>query len=126
MAENAFKLLGKFDRVAAVSLAQKERTSRRIWKYQHPARNDLRYQGDLISRFDATLAANIPGRPRLTPLLNETGMNSGGPILGRAETKFVRSIWVEMRTKVKRSTTPSRPLWATWAVQPSTSLAEHH
>jgi predicted nucleic acid-binding Zn-ribbon protein len=104
MAENAFQLVrGNFDRVAAVSLAQKEaHIPPDLEVIDTPRGTEFTFTNRVTLHFDdldAALPANNPWLPTpLTPRATaEAGMNSWlGPLLGAAPQKIVCEVhWVE-------------------------------
>lgn len=126
MAENAFQLVrGNFDRVAAVSLAQKEAhippdleviNTPRGTEFTFTNRVTLHFQ-DL----DAALPANHPWPGLPTPRAQaETGMNKWlGPLLGAAPANIVCAVhWVETPEEGAPEHDPHRVTLADLAVQP--------
>ena len=103
MAENAFQLVrGNFDRVAAVSLAQKEAyIPPELEVINTPRGTEFTFTNRVTLHFDdldAALPANYPWPARPTPRAKaETGMNQWlGRVLGAAPEQIVCEVhWVE-------------------------------
>ncbi|HKO95696.1 MAG TPA: hypothetical protein VJU86_01800 [Pyrinomonadaceae bacterium] len=103
MAENAFQLVrGNFDRVAAVSLAQKEaHIPPQLEVINTPRGTEFTFTNRVTLHFDnleAALPANYPWPGSPTPRSRaETGMNKWlGPLLGATPEKIVcEAFWVE-------------------------------
>jgi hypothetical protein len=127
MAENAFQLVrGNFDRVAAVSLAQKEaHIPPDLEVINTPRGSEFTFTNRVTLHFDdldAALPANNPWPPSpLTPRAKaEAGMNKWlAPLLGGAPEKIVcEAHWVETAEEGAEKHDPHRVTLADLAVQP--------
>lgn len=127
MAENAFQLVrGNFDRVAAVSLAQKEaHIPPELEVINTPRGTEFTFTNRVTLHFDdldPALPANNPWPASpLTPRAKaETGMNNWlGPLLGAAPEKIVCEVyWVETAEEGAEKHDRHRVTLADLAVQP--------
>jgi hypothetical protein len=126
MAENAFQLVrGNFDRVAAVSLAQKEaHIPPELEVINTPRGTEFTFTNRVTLHFDdldATLPASYPWPGLPTPRAKaETGMNQWlGQLLGAAPEKIVCEVhWVETADEGAEQHDSHRVTLADLAVQP--------
>jgi predicted nucleic acid-binding Zn-ribbon protein len=126
MAENAFQLVrGNFDRVAAVSLAQKEaHIPPDLEVINTPRGTEFTFTNRVTLHFDdldAAPPANYPWPATPTPRARaETGMNKWlGPLLGAAPEKIVCEVhWVETADDGAEKHDQRRVTLAELAVQP--------
>ena len=129
MAENAFQLVrGNFDRVAAVSLAQKEaHIPPDLEVINTPRGTEFTFTNRVTLHFDdldPALPAKYPWPGLPTPRAKaETGMNKWlAPLLGAAPEKIVCEVhWVETAEEGEESTTSIASLWRTSLSNRSTS-----
>jgi hypothetical protein len=126
MAENAFQLVrGNFDRVAAVSLAQKEaHIPPELEVINTPRGTEFTFTNRVTLHFDdldATLPANYPWPGPPTPRAKaETGMNRWlGRLLGAAPEQIVCEVhWVETADEGAEPHDSHRVTLADLGVQP--------
>ena len=126
MAENAFQLVrGNFDRVAAVSLAQKEaHIPPELEVINTPRGTEFTFTNRVTLHFDdleATLPANYPWPATPTPRAKaETGMNKWlGLLLGVTPEKIVCEVhWVETADEGAAKHDPHPVTLADLAIQP--------
>jgi predicted nucleic acid-binding Zn-ribbon protein len=126
MAENAFQLVrGNFDRVAAVSLAQKEaHIPPDLEVVNTPRGTEFTFTNRVTLHFedlDAALPANYPWPALPTPRAKaEAGLNKWlGPLLGAAPARIVCEVhWVETADDGAEKHDEHRVTLADLAVQP--------
>lgn len=126
MAENAFQLVrGNFDRVAAVSLAQKEaHIPPELEVINTPRGTEFTFTNRVTLHFDdldAALSVNYPWPATPTPRAKaETGMNKWlGPLLGAAPEQIVCEVhWVETAEEAAEKRDPHRVTLVDLLIQP--------